>query len=194
MPRASWRGFLRLSLVSCPIYLSPATVVRPRHARRDAGVDQVGPSEQINEAVAGSKVDPRLPFRFGHVRKGHFCNGHARFLHRCEFGDRAQPPGAHVKPGVLSVELAGLADPSWRRADLCVRPALGSAGTHRRDRLQVASHSIRPLALTAQILHAGTDRRKVVGSAGFGHVSSPSAWSVFGGQWIACEPPRQERS
>ena len=26
MPRASWRGFLRLSLVSCPIYLSPATV------------------------------------------------------------------------------------------------------------------------------------------------------------------------
>jgi DNA end-binding protein Ku len=24
MPRASWRGFLRLSLVSCPIYLSPA--------------------------------------------------------------------------------------------------------------------------------------------------------------------------
>ena len=25
MPRASWRGFLRLSLVSCPIYLSSAT-------------------------------------------------------------------------------------------------------------------------------------------------------------------------
>jgi hypothetical protein len=24
-PRASWRGFLRLSLVSCPVYLSPAT-------------------------------------------------------------------------------------------------------------------------------------------------------------------------
>ena len=24
MPRASWRGFLRLSLVSCPVYLSPA--------------------------------------------------------------------------------------------------------------------------------------------------------------------------
>jgi DNA end-binding protein Ku len=26
MPRASWKGFLRLSLVSCPIYLSPATM------------------------------------------------------------------------------------------------------------------------------------------------------------------------
>src|SRR5262249_38903346 len=25
MPRASWTGFLRLSLVSCPVYLSPAT-------------------------------------------------------------------------------------------------------------------------------------------------------------------------
>src|SRR5215472_5042136 len=25
MPRASWRRFLRLSLVSCPVYLSPAT-------------------------------------------------------------------------------------------------------------------------------------------------------------------------
>src|SRR5262249_51053583 len=25
MPRRSWRGFLRLSLVNCPVYLSPAT-------------------------------------------------------------------------------------------------------------------------------------------------------------------------
>src|SRR5436190_24283334 len=25
MPRASWKGHLRLSLVSCPVYLSPAT-------------------------------------------------------------------------------------------------------------------------------------------------------------------------
>jgi|SRR5690348_10163269 len=25
MPRASWKGFLRLSLVSCPVYLSPAS-------------------------------------------------------------------------------------------------------------------------------------------------------------------------
>jgi hypothetical protein len=25
MPRAIWRGFLQLSLVTCPIYLSPAT-------------------------------------------------------------------------------------------------------------------------------------------------------------------------
>ena len=24
MPRATWKGFLRLSLVSCPVYLTPA--------------------------------------------------------------------------------------------------------------------------------------------------------------------------
>ena len=38
MPRASWRGFLRLSLVSCPIYLSPATTrttpIRLHHSGR----------------------------------------------------------------------------------------------------------------------------------------------------------------
>jgi non-homologous end joining protein Ku len=28
MPRASWKGFLRLSLVSCPIYLSPADTTK----------------------------------------------------------------------------------------------------------------------------------------------------------------------
>src|SRR6478672_7685005 len=58
MPRASWRGFLRLSLVSCPIYLSPAStrtksirlhqVWQPR-ARGGAAVDddeETGQPEQ----------------------------------------------------------------------------------------------------------------------------------------------------
>jgi DNA end-binding protein Ku len=44
MPRASWRGFLRLSLVSCPIYLSPATTrtkpVRLHQVWRPAPVDE----------------------------------------------------------------------------------------------------------------------------------------------------------
>ena len=43
MPRASWRGFLRLSLVSCPIYLSPATTrtksIRLRQVWQPASVD-----------------------------------------------------------------------------------------------------------------------------------------------------------
>jgi DNA end-binding protein Ku len=44
MSRASWRGFLRLSLVSCPIYLSPATTrtksVRLHQVWRPASVDE----------------------------------------------------------------------------------------------------------------------------------------------------------
>src|SRR5580704_14852794 len=43
MPRASWRGFLRLSLVSCPIYLSPATTrtkpIRLHQVWQPASVD-----------------------------------------------------------------------------------------------------------------------------------------------------------
>src|SRR5690242_12393560 len=56
MPRASWKGFLRLSLVSCPVYLSPATTrvkaVRlhqvwvPRHDRRG----QRDYEEEVEEA------------------------------------------------------------------------------------------------------------------------------------------------
>jgi hypothetical protein len=45
MPRASWRGFLRLSLVSCPIYLSPATTrtkaTRLRQVWQPAPIDEV---------------------------------------------------------------------------------------------------------------------------------------------------------
>jgi DNA end-binding protein Ku len=63
MPRASWRGFLRLSLVSCPIYLSPATsrtkpirlhqVWRPRAVQEpeDALPDR-GRKEQLDERPA----------------------------------------------------------------------------------------------------------------------------------------------
>ena len=56
-------------------------VVPAGHSRRDAGVDQVRPAKQIDKAIAGGKVDPRLPFRIGHPRSGHLCNGHAHSLH-----------------------------------------------------------------------------------------------------------------
>jgi DNA end-binding protein Ku len=55
MPRASWKGFLRLSLVSCPVYLSPATTrtkaVRlrqvwvPRPVGGDAQYDDTGDTD-----------------------------------------------------------------------------------------------------------------------------------------------------
>lgn len=45
MPRATWKGFLRLSLVSCPIYLSPATTrtksVRLHHVWRPTSAEEV---------------------------------------------------------------------------------------------------------------------------------------------------------
>jgi len=41
MPRASWSGFLRLSLVSCPIYLSPATT-RTRSIRLQEALGVIG--------------------------------------------------------------------------------------------------------------------------------------------------------
>src|SRR6266446_3703915 len=46
MPRASWRGYLRLSLGSCPIYLSPATArtkpIRLHQVCRATPADEAG--------------------------------------------------------------------------------------------------------------------------------------------------------
>src|SRR5437762_6904561 len=53
MPRASWRGFLRLSLVSCLIYLSPAatrTKPIPANHRYGAGLGWSGEVRQ-NSAI-----------------------------------------------------------------------------------------------------------------------------------------------
>ena len=49
MPRASWRGFLRLSLVTCPVYLSPATTgTKPIRLRQ---VWQPAPVEVNEDAL-----------------------------------------------------------------------------------------------------------------------------------------------
>src|SRR5215471_9312740 len=63
MPRASWKGFLRLSLVSCPIYLSPAStrtksirlhqVWQPRY-RRGAPIGDEEEDEQPSQPAARS--------------------------------------------------------------------------------------------------------------------------------------------
>ena len=68
MPRASWKGFLRLSLVSCPIYLSPATtrtksirlhqVWQPKApARRAAAEEEDEEDEQAYRPAARSFMD-----------------------------------------------------------------------------------------------------------------------------------------
>jgi DNA end-binding protein Ku len=60
MPRASWRGYLRLSLVSCPIYLSPATArtkpIRLHQVWRGAPDEGRG---ELEDQVGGQDVPGR---------------------------------------------------------------------------------------------------------------------------------------
>src|SRR5215469_2572194 len=69
MPRASWSGFLRLSLVSCPIYLSPATTrtksIRLHQVWRPAAANEPDADDRDRDrdeqVAAGSRpelVDP----------------------------------------------------------------------------------------------------------------------------------------
>jgi DNA end-binding protein Ku len=80
MPRASWKGFLRLSLVSCPIYLSPAAtrtksirlhqVWQPRD-RHGASIEDDEEDEQPSRPAARSfsedfgdtRMEPSAPTR-----------------------------------------------------------------------------------------------------------------------------------
>jgi DNA end-binding protein Ku len=62
MPRASWKGFLRLSLVSCPVYLSPATT-RTRSIRlHQVWVPSARPSV-LAEANDEDEAPPRAAGR-----------------------------------------------------------------------------------------------------------------------------------
>ena len=47
MPRASWKGFLRLSLVSCPVYLSPATSRTKSIRLNQVWVPRTRPTEPV---------------------------------------------------------------------------------------------------------------------------------------------------
>ena len=60
MPRASWKGFLRLSLVSCPVYLTPATT-RTRPIR----LHQVWmPRDRATEPAELDEEEKELPRRY----------------------------------------------------------------------------------------------------------------------------------
>jgi DNA end-binding protein Ku len=69
MPRASWRGFLRLSLVSCPIYLSPATSptkpIRLRQVWRPAATEEAE-DEALEPAGRKELTKPLVPEFGGH--------------------------------------------------------------------------------------------------------------------------------
>jgi DNA end-binding protein Ku len=63
MPRASWRGFLRLSLVSCPVYLSPAaTRTKPIRLHQVWQPRRVAePSEPLDHDLSEDKADRSVP-------------------------------------------------------------------------------------------------------------------------------------
>ena len=67
MPRASWRGFLRLSLVSCPIYLSPATSrakpIRLHQVWRPASLEE--PEDGLSDRGREEQPEERPGLRNG---------------------------------------------------------------------------------------------------------------------------------
>ena len=66
MPRASWSGFLRLSLVSCPIYLSPATTrtksFRLHQVWRPSAASESG-ADTSDRNRHSQATDPSTPWR-----------------------------------------------------------------------------------------------------------------------------------
>jgi DNA end-binding protein Ku len=73
MPHAYWSGFLRLSLVSCPVYLSPATTERER-----VSLHQINPETgnriklQPVDAETGEPLERANLIRGYEVEKGHY--------------------------------------------------------------------------------------------------------------------------
>jgi DNA end-binding protein Ku len=57
MPRASWSGFLRLSLVTCPVYLSPATT-ESRRVRLNQLNSKTG--NRVSQRLVDSKTGEEL--------------------------------------------------------------------------------------------------------------------------------------
>jgi DNA end-binding protein Ku len=63
MPRACWRGFLRLSLVSCPVYLSPATTRTKSIRLHQVWRPAPAPLEEPEDDVPDRGRDERAPER-----------------------------------------------------------------------------------------------------------------------------------
>src|SRR5213595_3881171 len=58
MPRASWKGFLRLSMVSCPVYLSPATTRTKSIGLNQVWVPRARPAEPVEMEENQEDVAP----------------------------------------------------------------------------------------------------------------------------------------
>ena len=107
MPRASWRGYLRLSLVSCPIYLSPAAArtkpIRLHQVWRGAPGDD---GSELEDQVGGQDVpDQPMAVRRQRDQVAALLPGHLEDLR----GRAAQREmRAHGEPGLaLTAACAG---------------------------------------------------------------------------------------
>jgi DNA end-binding protein Ku len=71
MPRATWNGFLRLSLVSCPIYLTPAT-----SEAKNIRLHQLNPAtgNRVRQQLVDSETDE--PVERGDIVKGYEYERH----------------------------------------------------------------------------------------------------------------------
>ena len=59
MPQKSWTGFLRLSLVSCPVYLSLATEENELTEKEQKALQAIKPNViDLDHFVARGEVDP----------------------------------------------------------------------------------------------------------------------------------------
>src|ERR1700748_2014497 len=93
MPRASWSGFLRLSLVSCPIYLAPATTrtnsIRLHQVRRPAAAHEpdasasrqrvdLGAAERADQPGTATRIAlrPHDPRTGEEIEKSEVVNGY----------------------------------------------------------------------------------------------------------------------
>ena len=63
MPRASWKGFLRLSLVSCPVYLTPATTRTKSIRLNQVWMPRSGPRAQAIDEPEEDDQEPQWHVR-----------------------------------------------------------------------------------------------------------------------------------
>jgi hypothetical protein len=130
-----------------------------------------------------------------------FLSASRMFRHR----PRLQTPADKLQPlSALKRRVAGTGRPSALGRVVSMRLAyqvsqsakeddyrIAIAGTRRPHRSQAPFRIVRPIALTAQFLHAGTDRLEVISSTGLSHVSSSIRLADLDDRCIACEAPEE---
>ena len=106
MPRAYWNGFLKLSLVSCPVALYPATTVAERVSFRQVS-RRTGRRlrHQLVDSITGESVDPLDKARGYEVGENQFLLVEDRELEQARSESRppgglrlAEPPGSAPAP------------------------------------------------------------------------------------------------